>query len=78
MSGPGGVKFAYSATDDRYTVTLPGFEEGHVVLIGANGSYQLDGLEIHASSTFDGVTVGDTSAVQAVNLELDWQAFLGF
>jgi hypothetical protein len=77
VSGPGGVKFAYSAADDRYTVTLPGFDEGHVVLIGANGSYDSTGWT-HVSSTFDGVTVGNTSALQAVNLTLDWPTGSGF
>ena len=77
VSGPDGVKFAYSTADDRYTVTLPGFEEGHVVRIGTNGSYDETGW-INVSSTFNEVTVGDTSAVQPVNLTLDWPESSGF
>jgi hypothetical protein len=77
VSGPGGVKFAYSAADDRYTVSLPGFQEGHPVRIGTNGSYNESGW-LQVSSTFNSVTVGNTTAVQPVYLTLDWPASSDF
>ena len=71
VAGEGAVNFAYSLADDRYTVSLPGFEEGHPVTTGVSGTFNASGW-LHVSATSNNVSVGDTSAVQPVRLELEW------
>lgn len=71
VSGPGGVQFAYSAADGVYTVTLPGFDSGTLVTAGGNGSFDSTGWT-HLQSTFNHVTDGSSTALQPVNVTLDW------
>ena len=71
LSGEGGVQFSYSPQDNTYTVKLPGYDEGRVVPLNGNGSYDESGW-IHLSSTWDGVTLGNSDQLQPVNLTLDW------
>lgn len=71
VSGPGGVQFSYSAADDRYTVTLPGFDSGMLVTAGGNGSFDSTGWT-DLRSTFNHVAEGSSSTLQPVNVTLDW------
>ena len=68
-----GVKFEYSAANDEYTITLPGYQEGRLVTTGGNGSFNSGSSTwLHLSATVNAVTVGATSATQPVIVALDW------
>lgn len=69
----GGVQIAYSAADDQYTVTLPGFEQGKLVTTAANGSFNAQGWT-SISSTVNDLTAGNSSDVQPVKVVLDYPA----
>lgn len=67
------VQFSYSAADNRYTITIPGFQKGQLVTTGANGSF--DGNTwTHIDSTSNDVTAGSNSAKQNLLVRLDWAA----
>ncbi|HYC95456.1 MAG TPA: hypothetical protein VEB39_07135 [Sphingomicrobium sp.] len=67
------MKIAYSAADDLYVVTLPGFQEGHLVPRSGNGSFNANGW-IDLSSTNSDLTLGQGPATQNVRVQLDWPA----
>ena len=75
--GTDAVQFSYSASDNRYTVTIPGSQQGQLVTTGANGSYN-GSVWTNINSTVNDVTVGSTSAKQDVFVVLDWPASSSF
>jgi hypothetical protein len=77
VAGEGGVAFSFSPVDGRYTVTVPGYQEGHLVTTGGDGSFDETGW-IDLQATENDVTVGDTSEVQSVKVMLDWPASSDF
>lgn len=67
------VKIAYSAAENRYTVTLPTYQEGRLVPRSGNGSFGSNGW-INLSSTNSDLTLGAGPAIQQVIVTLDWPA----
>ena len=65
------VQFAYSASDNKYTISLPAFQPGQLVTTGASGSFN-DGGWTNISNTVNDVTAGSGSATQAVRVLLAW------
>jgi hypothetical protein len=67
------VKFSYSASDNRYTITLPGFEPGQLLTKGGSGSFDAgSNVWSELRSTWNAVTVGTTNDVQPVFVSLAW------
>lgn len=74
-----GVQFQYSAADNSYTITLPGYQQGRLVTTGGSGSFQSGASEwLHLTGTTNSVTVGSTSATQPVIVSLYWPASSSF
>ena len=71
-----GVQFSYSATDNKYTISLPGFQPGQLVTTGASGSYA-NGAWTDIISTQNDVTTGGNSTTQAVSVTLRWPGSTG-
>ena len=75
VDGPNLVQFAYSPATDRYTITVPGFQAGQLVTTGGNGSFNSGASTwLDLRGTTNKVTVGSTSAVQALTVAIDWPA----
>jgi len=76
-TGKDAVRIAYSAADNRYVVTLPGYQEGYLITKGGNGSFDANGW-IDLISTTNDVTQGSGPATQPVMVILDWPASSDF
>jgi hypothetical protein len=71
------VKIAYSAADNRYMITLPGYQEGQLVPKGGSGSANETGW-INLISTYSEVTVGAGPQTQDARVILDWPGWSKF
>lgn len=65
------VHIAYSAADGRYSVSLPGYQEGTLIPRSGNGSYNAGGW-VNLTSTNSDLTVGSGLQTQYVTVTLDW------
>lgn len=76
VSVGGAVQFSYSATDNKYTISLPGYQPGQLVTTGASGSAS-NGAWTNIINTVNDVTAGSGSATQAVSVTLRWPGSTG-
>ena len=67
------VEIAYSAADDRYTVSLPNYAEGQLIPRGGSGSFNSSGW-VNLTSTNSVLSLGTGSETQNVRVTLDWPA----
>jgi len=67
------VQFAYSASDNKYTISLPGFLPGQLIPTGASGSFNATGW-IDIQNTVNEITGGTFTATQPVRVLLAWPA----
>lgn len=65
------VRISYSASESRYTVSLPGYQEGKLLPTGGNGSFNESGW-INLASTVSDLTDGAGPETQYVIVTLAW------
>ena len=76
-SGADAVKIAYSATDGRYTVTIPGYEKGELTPTSGNGSYN-GGDWVNLQSISHSLALGTGPGNQNLTVTLDRSASTPF
>ncbi|HEX2793594.1 MAG TPA: hypothetical protein VHN58_04115 [Croceicoccus sp.] len=69
-SGTDAVRISYSAVQNQYTLTSPGYTEGRLIPVSGNGTFSASGwLD---ESTLSNVTDGSSQQLQFVDVTLDW------
>jgi hypothetical protein len=70
------VQFSYSAADNRYTISLPGFQAGQLITKYVNGQFVGDQWR-YISSTGNNVSLGSSAGLQPVTVVLGYAASSG-